>query len=370
MARYELWLASDRGVYLQTISTVLDFSYTYHVNNVGSMSMTLPGSFDIGLIARDRLVYIWRHSEGRSLFFPYFIDRWQPFTRDDHRYLEVHGVGPNAILDWREVAYYAGDANATMTAIEADDGMKDIFNLNYLNVAAFDAGEDTTERQWTEHLSVQGDLTAGPAITKRFAWRRVLDVLQEISEDTRQQGNQVWFGMAVASVTRTDIQFEFRTMTNQPGSDLTGLGVVFSEERGNLRNAYIEYDYGDERTYIYGLGMGEEDDRNVQTVSDAVRIGQSYWGRKEDKINAIMQTADNGVLSEARTRLESKRPIIRAGGEALDTQAFRLGVDWKPGDKVRAKYVDTEFDAIIPVLNVSVSGNGKEDIVARLEYVE
>jgi hypothetical protein len=247
--------------------------------------------------------------------------------------------------------------------------MKDIFNTNYISVAAFEGGADTTERQWTEHLSVQGDHTAGPQVTKAFAWRNVLTVLQELSDESRERGTQVWFEVAVSSVTRTDIQFEFRTMTGQPGADLTNLGVVFSEDRGNLRFAYLEYDYSDEQTYVYGLGMGEEDLRNVQTASDTDRVNQSYWGRKEGKIQAIMQTTDNGVEGEARARLESKRPIIRAGGEALDTAAFRLGVDWRPGDKVRAKYREVEFDAIIPFLNVTVDSTGKEDIIARLEYV-
>jgi len=369
VAEYELWLATDRGIWLQTLSSVLDFTYTYRVNHTGSMSMTLPSSVDESLFERDGLIYIWRHSAGKSLFFPYFIDRKRPFTRNDHHYIEIHGVGPNAILDWRLVAYYAGEANAVGTAVEADDLMKDIFNTNFISVAAFDAGEDTTERQWTEHLSVQGDLTAGPQITKAFAWRSVLATLQELSDESRERGTQVWFEMAVSSVTRTDIQFKFRTMTGQPGADLTSLGVVFSEGRGNLRNAYLEYDYSEERTYVYGLGEGEEDGRNIQVASDTDRINESYWGRKEDKINAVMQTTNNGVEGEARTRLESKRPLIRAGGEALDTATFRLGVDWKPGDKVRAKYGTREFDAIIPVLSVSVASNGKEDIIARLEYV-
>ena len=370
MARYELWLASDRGVWISSLSSVRDFTYTYRVNYPGSMTMTLPGSFDASLIRRDRLVYIWRYGDGKSLFFPYFIDRCQPFTRNDHRYLEIHGVGPNAILDWRIVAYYAGNAKATGTAIEADDLMKDIFNENYLNCTHYHTGAADDDREWAELLSVQADLTAGPQVTKAFAWRNVLAVLQELSEESRQRGTQVWFEMAVSSATRTGISFEFRTMTGQPGADLTNRGVVFSEERGNLRNAYLEYDHTEERTYVYGLGEGEEDNRNIQVASSDARINASYWGRKEDKINAMMQTTNNGVEGEARQRLEQKRPITRAGGDALDTAAFRLGVDWKPGDKVRAKYGTQEFDAIIPVLNVSVASNGKENIIARLEYVE
>jgi hypothetical protein len=370
MARYELWLSTDQGVWLESLSTIVELNYTWRVNHPGSMTLTLPASFDESLIERDRIVHIWRHSGGTSLHFPYFIDRNRPFTRNDKHQIAVHGAGPNVILDWREVAYYAGDANATLTAVEADDGMKDIFNKNFISVTAFDVGEDTTQRQWTEHCSVQGDLTAGPQITKAFAWRNVLSVMQELSEESKDRGTQVWFEMAVASVTRTDIQFEFRTTTGQPGSDLTGLGVVFSEDRGNLRDAYLEYDWSEERTYIYGLGESEEDDRNVQTASDTTRINQSYWGRKESKINAVMQTTNAGVEGEARAKLEASRPIIRAGGQALDTEAFRLGVDWKPGDKVRVKYRDIEFDAIIPVLNVSVASNGKENIEARLEFVE
>jgi hypothetical protein len=372
MIRYELSLSTDRGVWICPISTALDFSYTYRVNHLGSLTMTLPASFDADLIQRDRLIYIWRHSEGKSLFFPYFITRKRPYTRNDRHYLEVHGVGPNTILDWRIVAYYEASANATGDAIECDDLMKDIFGTNFLTCTLYDTGAADNDREWAEHLSVQGDNTAGPPITKSFDWRNVLAILQELSDESRELGTQVWFEMAVASVTRTDIQLQFRTMTGQPGTDLTGLGVRFAEERGNLRDAYLEYDWSEERTYVYGLGRGETDNRNIQPASDTTRIGESYWGRKEDKASAIMQEEDDdiGVAGEARSRLNEQRPIIRAGGQALDTSAFRLGVDWKPGDKVRVKYRGIEFDAIIPVLNVHVGSDGKEDIQARLEYVE
>jgi len=54
----------------------------------------------------------------------------------------------------------------------------------------------------------------------------------------------------------------------------------------------------------------------------------------------------------------------------MDTEATRFGLHWDWGDKVRARYRNEEFDAIIK--NVVLYGNseGDESISARMEYEE
>lgn len=372
-AQYEIWLTDDTGMRLAQLNgralldDFLELDCTKTVNDLGSLQLTVPWSFDRNLLKRDNMVQIWRAPTGGrlSLFQAYFLYDWKFSISGSRRSVTLWGVGPNAILSWRRVAYFNNETQSTFEAVEADDAMKDIVNTNIVSVTAFETGADTTDRQWST-VSVQTDLTNGPQIDGQYAWRNVLDVLQDMSADSHSKGTQVWFDM-VPILGANSISFQFRTFTGQPGQDLTSKGVGFSFDKGTLRSASLEYDYSQEKTYIYGLGQGEDSDRNIQTASDSTRINESAWGRKEDVANATIDEEDDGVQSAADGGLYIGRPRIRFDAVPQDTAEFRFGRDWDWGDKVRARFDNLEFDSIIYTVRLSVR-NQQENITTKLEY--
>jgi hypothetical protein len=54
-------------------------------------------------------------------------------------------------------------------------------------------------------------------------------------------------------------------------------------------------------------------------------------------------------------------------GRAIDTEGTRFGRDWNWGDKVTARFLSFEFEAIIRRLIIKLSSTGLETIDARIE---
>jgi hypothetical protein len=64
---YELWYTTDTGARIALLSSVLDATFVRIANGVGVFNLSLPGSFDTSLLARDRIVQVWRAPVGGSL---------------------------------------------------------------------------------------------------------------------------------------------------------------------------------------------------------------------------------------------------------------------------------------------------------------
>jgi len=369
--QYELWLTTDSGVRLKSLHHAIWFQASRVVNRIGHMSMRVPWTFDDSLIQPDRMVQIWRAPSGGKpkLWRPYFIRKWRFETgTSGDEFVYLYGVDPNDLLRRRIVAHYAGETNATATAEEADDLMKRIVT---------DAIADGTNpapsagtRAWSD-FSVAGDLTLGPQLTKEFAWEQLLTasgtgLLPDIAEAAKEAGTEVFFDVAVASVSSSSISFQFRTYTGQPGMDMTSK-ARFDKEKA-LKSPFLEYDYEKEANYVYAGGRGIEDAREVQQVYEADRYNLSKWNRCEGFEYAITQgEVANAVREAGRAALREGRPVRKFQAELVDTSSTRFGLHWDWGDKVRARYRDQEFDAIVRTVVLNVAGE-KEQVQARMEY--
>lgn len=367
---YEVWLTNDSGVRVLPLQNNLWFNASRVVNAMGFFNMGLPLSFNTQYIKPDYMVQIWRKPTGGifSLWRPYFIRKWRYERSEDHEAVILSGPDCCDLLRRRIVAAFSGSSQAEKTDY-ADDMMKEIVSESISDAA--DPTPDAGTRVWSD-FSVAPDVSAGPTLTKAMAWERLLypngsGVLADIAQAAREAGTEVFFDVMPA-VTSSSISFEFRTYTGQPGMDVSGLGIVFDEKRGNLRDTSLEYDYTAEVNYVYAGGEGKGADRNIQQVYDSTRYGISQWARCEGFADARTQTTDDGVREAGRVALEEGRPVIRFGGRPMDTKGSRFGVHWDFGYKVRARFRGEEFDAIIRAVTISKEED-KEDIGTRLEYV-
>ena len=367
---YEVWFTTDEGVRLLPLQPTY-FNAARQVNRVGYFTMGLPITFDISMLKRDYMIQVWRQPSGGrlGLWRVYFLRGWRMEHVGSQERLTIWGPDSNDLLRRRIVAYYAGETESTFTSTEADDLMKDLVTdaLTDSNPAA-DAGE----RDFDGDLTVAGDLTDGPQLDKGCAWKPLLTdagggVLPALADASKVAGTSVFFDVVADSVSPTSITFQFRTYTTQPGQDVTSK-VVFSQEDKNLLDPYLEYDYGDELTYVYAGGQGEEDEREIQQVYDADRYGASKWNRCEGFADARDQEAANAVREAGRAKLNEHRGIVRAGGVPVDTAGTRFGLHWNHGDLVRMRYRNQEFDAIVRATVLRMNQQGSETIDARVDY--
>jgi len=360
---YELWLADDRGNRKVLVDDVLSIVATKVDGDRGVITVNLKGNFDRNMLNKDWQWHLWRGPSGGtlSLFNAYLIRKPTYQTTGSEQTIEVKGYDGKDILRRRIVAYAAGTAYANKTA-ESDDMMKAIVEENLGATAGGD-------RDMSALFSIQADVSAGPILTKSFAWRNMLDVLQDLQEASRAEGTEVFFDV-VPIPSPTTLSWDFRTATGQPGADLTSGAnqVVFDQYRGNMRDPSYSEDWTDERNYIYGLGQGEGDDREQEEVEDATSSTASFWARSEGYADARLEEEANGVREEARAMLENSRAKIFFSATPVDTEGTRFGRDWNWGDKVIARYSGLEFQAIIRSVMITVRPGGGENITARLEY--
>ena len=368
---YELWLTDDYGTRLAQVTSLTTLTASRVVNGIGWFEMVVPSNFDTNLIAPDNMVQLWRAPAGSrlTLWRVYFIRRWRFETQGSERRVVIGGPDLNDLLRRRIAVGYSGSTYATKSDY-ADDMMKELVS---------EAESDTPTpipsagtRVWT-NLTQAGDLGDGPTLNKVTSWGHLLTsanagILADVAKAAREAGTEVFFDIVPATISSTAITLQFRTYTNQPGADRTVTGTVFDEQRGNLEDAFLEYDYSGEVNYVYAGGQGEDTDRNIQQVYDSDRYVISQWARCEAFADARNEATNNGVREAGRALLQGGRPIRRFGGVPVDTGGTRFGVDWDIGDRVTARYGGQEFEAIIRTVSISLDGKGVETVQARLEW--
>ena len=174
--RYQVDWYTDAGVKMGVIQAFTSLEYVRTENAIGSMVLTIPRElmryedFAVGQIFE-----IWREKHG-SLELQndtaYFLQDWQFYTdREGREYIQLYATDANWLLDTAIVWAYAGSAQAEKTG-KPDDMMKAIVREQLGDLAI-------VERR---KLTVQNNVGAGGAsITKAFAYRNVLTVLQELA---------------------------------------------------------------------------------------------------------------------------------------------------------------------------------------------
>lgn len=367
---YELILTRDDGTEISRLNTTEGFEYTKVANLVGACSLTLPEDFDFSMLDADRKIEIWRQPESGALKCDrtYFLRKLVRATdKNGVRRFVLTGVDGNYLLAARIVAYASGSAQSQQTDY-ADDMVKAVVKQN-LGASA----TDTARAFNATYFSVQADLSAGPSITKAFAYKNVIEALNDIAESSRTSGTELYFDMVPILKTATQMGFEFRTFTGQIGQDRTypdGYNpIMLGIEYGNLAVPTVEWDWLGEISNVYAGGQGEGSAREIVTAADTTRSGRSIWARREAFQNgnnlatAALTAAANKKLAEGRARL-------RFTGQLVDTEGTRYGKDWEWGDRLTVIDGGQSYNAMIKAVKVRVDSKGLETIDARLEVDE
>jgi hypothetical protein len=368
---HEVWLCNPYGHRLTVIDNLIEFKIVRVVNSPSYCSVTIPSDFDDRFettIGVDYMVEFWRSpAEGGKQLETVFFVREIIYEEDVKGVDTITLTGPDGIdlLNRRIVAYDAGTSQTQKTD-NADDMMKEIVREN-LGSSATDSDRDLSGIDFT----VAKDDTAGPSITKGFAWRNVLSVLQELSAISEEAGTNLYFDI-VPIIINMGVGFEFRTFIDQPGQDRTydtNNAIIFSKEWGNLEEPVLTFDYDKEINYVYGGGQGEEADRYITEQSDATRIGNSIWNRREGFVDARNESTQTAVQNKTKGALREGQPQARFTANLLDTPQARYGVDWSFGDKVEISYAGLQFQGIVRALKIEMKRGGEEEIKVKVEVI-
>lgn len=340
----------------------LDLAYA--VNAIGALTLTLDATrYDKRLFPRDARLIVERSIDGAS---PYAEGERAWLVRRAKRSISADGIrqlvitavdGPH-LLKRRIVAYNAGTSETSKTGT-ADDVCKAIVRENFVSAT------DTTRNLAATLFAVQPDLTAGASISKAFARRVVLTVLQELAEASTTAGTYLAF-----DVVWTGSLFEFRTYAGQRGVDHSsdsGQPVLIGPDFGNLADVEDTDDAMDEVTVVYAGGQGEKATRDIATALDSVRIGASPFNRIEDFRQSNNTEKDDiaQLQDEADSALRAGRPRRIVSGTFIDTPGVTYGRHIHFGDIVPASVDGDTVDCRIDAVHLAVEG-GRETVDLRL----
>ena len=210
MATFEVWLANRSGTLIKPLYDFAGLDVTLATNGVGFAKLSLPGtSYTLTEFSHKYRLLIRRSGAllGKAAYF--ITSKEMRLSEGGEYIIDVTAAHTNHLLADRHTLFPAGNADVKATTEAADDLMKRQVALN-LGANAADADRDKAAP--VSVVTVASDLTEGPTITKAFARRNLLTVLQEIGQAAREGGTAVFFGLVDTTGTGTPL---FQTKINQ-----------------------------------------------------------------------------------------------------------------------------------------------------------
>ena len=358
--RYQIDWYDDYGTKTGVIQSFTSLEYVRAENQVGRMVLAIPrGLYNYEDFKVGQLFEIWRDKNG-SLELQnetaYFLQDWQFYANEKgEEYIQLYATDANWLLDSAIVHATAGSANAEMTGIP-DNIMKAIVRRQLGETAE-------AERQ---KITVAGDVGAGGAsITKAFAYRNVLDVVQDLADLAKEGGVYLAFDV----VRTAPGTFQFRTYAGQRGADhsrTSGDPRLVGKKYGNLSEASFGTYHSDERNWVVVAGQGEEDARMRVYRWNYARMGASKWNRREyfkdsrdDDTTALLEADGDAALNEFRPR-----QVLT--GRLHDTYGMMYGVHYQFGDILTAEAFGYNVDCHVSSVSVKVDQDAGEQIDVRL----
>lgn len=366
---HQLYLYTPTGELLTIIPDkgFSNLNYGFRELEAGVLEFDLPGDFNLSMLVIDGIIEVYRSYGGVGLGLEgdtaFFIRH--PFIKDNEdgtRFIHVKAFSAFELLKRRIVAYYAGSSYAEKVKIPWDDLLREFMEENY-GTEASDA-----ERNLSPWLDIEPDYHWGASFDKSAPWQNIADTLLEIAEDVKSSGQYCSFDVIRTAPGR----FEFRVYLGPRGVDHSSgsaAPVIVSQERRNLLAPSLDFDWEEERNFIYGTGQGKKDERILKTARDNARIGLSPFNRREYNQDARQAELGDSVQAEANSALEEHRPKRIFTGSISQTPGCIYGVHWKWGDIVTAEYMGLSIDCHVDAVTVVVDGNGVEAVTGALRSV-
>lgn len=359
--RYELVWYTHEGVRKGVIQAFNSLEYIKTQNQIGSLVVNLPR----GLLQYDQfsvgdIFEVWREKNGTLELqneTAYFLQDWE-FWADSEggEYIRLVASDANWLLDTAIVAAFSGSEDAEMTGIP-DDLMKAIVSKQL----------GSTASAWRSKITEAPNLGAGGAsISKAFAYRNVLTVVQELADLATEAG--VWLGFDV--VRTAPGAFEFRTYTGQRGQNHgrnSGDPRLVGKQYGNLSEATFGTYHMDERNWVQVAGQGEGDSRVLIYRENIARRDASKWNRREYFKDSRDDSTTAALEADGDAALEEFKPKQVLTGTLHDTPGMQYGIHYWFGDVLSVEAFGYHVDCHVKAVRVRVDQDGGEQLDIKLE---
>ncbi len=356
MNEYRIALKTPSGVLLTPSLPFSRLEWARAERKVGWLTLDIPGGMvDLAWLAKDARLEIWRSIDGGAAYLEggcQWLIRFVQ-TSGNAQNIHIEAADPNYLLDGATIDYDASTpeiANAYSDKTDYADDMLKAFV--YENIGA--GATDTARRN--AYVSVAADHSLAPSTTKQASRRNLLAVLQEVANDSANNGTYLtWDWITVGN------NITFETYINQLGHERD---YPVSVERGNLLDPVLTTDWRDELTAVKVGGKGEGSARAIGTATSA-HVSDTPFSRRE-AFKSGYNTDDTDTLNaEASAVIYEARPRKVLSGTYADTPGMTYGVHVFYGDIVPAEYAGASIQCRIDSINGLVEGE-KETLTIGL----
>jgi hypothetical protein len=364
--QYEVVIGDALGNTLLVPANFSSGDYVRVENDIGALTLVLPGDYDGANFKKDSVISVWRSIDGAT---PYLDTdtvwllrrkRWQQQTRGA-AFWTLYAYDLNHLLKRRIVDYNPDNTTYTALVEAADDMGKIIMRQNFGSSAT-----DTT-RSIATYLDIQADATLAPVVNKAFSRQYVNQVLKDLALASYQKGTYLVFDI-VCTVPPGggNLTFEFQSFTGQRGIDHSfpngNPPLLIGPQYNNLDNVDLDDDSSDEVTRGIATGQGYGSIQAVARADDLSRQGESPFNLIEGVRNASGTDNATGLTDEAEAELQSGIPRKMLNGNIVNTSGLLYGLDWQWGDLVTAQANGESFECHIPRVHVHVERDSGEVI--------
>lgn len=328
--------------------------YVLSVGKIGVLVLTIPTTVDTTLIPLDARIGVWRSINGAAPVLDgqaiYLARIWEYGTD----YTTITAFHVNSLFARRYVLYGTWQTEAEQPSAPADDLIKSLISQNMgSGITIFRYG-DPFQANIAALLTIAANTSQGYTAPKEAAWRALHDAILEVAENSTQNGTYV----AAEIVAPTESTLEARTYTGQRGVDhgsTSSNPIVFSESRGNLKNAVLTVDHSQEVTFALAGGAGQGIARAYGNNLDASRTATSPFNRIETFVDNGNSADSSELNAIAASAVRSGRPVTVLAADLVETPGTTRGVQFDYGDIVviehRGFTIDMRLDLVHEVLS-------------------
>lgn len=356
-----VWLYDSAGTRQALLHRLASVTWTHVVCGVGRFEIVLPNVLDFE-VGDSTIVEIRRRLQVGTSYLEFVglvdeverikIARARRDPDDDGaagesetgELLRLAGTDLNGLLARRQIPIAAAASGGTLTGA-VGDVMKAVVRRH------LGPGAETARQLPVGMFTVAADAGDGPTTTRTVALRSVYDVLRELWEFSRAEGEEVFFEVYPTTAT----QWQFRTATGQLRRDQRQ-SLRFGAAYRNVAEPGLLRLYGERANVVYySYGAAE--------VAQGSPTGLT---RREGYEDVRSEATGAGAGALAKAALDRQAPRARFQATLADAPNARYGV-WRCGDRIRAYEFGRLWDAVITAVTVTVSEGGQETIQARIE---
>lgn len=345
---YLLVLKNRAGAAQAVFSDFLSLTYRKQVNAPGMLQFAISDQHPaLDLTEQDGQIEVWRRDDANSLAnycdFYGLIGQEERQQNDSGLSTVTYSCpGQMDLLSRAIVAYPAGTNNRSVFSnIKAETVMKTLVARNATSSGTTGDGRVRNVDTWGGYISVEADGAGGNAVNVACAWANLLEALQDVAR----------IGNLDFSLVKTGAQaWQFQTDTTL-GDDRSAT-VIFSPQRGNMRNPRLVRWRLNEKTVAVVGGRGQESERATVT-----RTGTNYvatYNSKEVFVQATQVSTTAGLNNAGDIRLDELESRDDITWDVIQVPSTLYGKHYFLGDLVTGYYAGITATKQIDAVTVTV----------------